>query len=557
MDLVSFSTIGAMVGTLTMVLVYSYLYFMYRERYIFLWAVGWSVLFLRIVFFDSGIVNWKQSILGFTVYQLLFIGCSLVYVWGTYVFIEKPFNKWWTYGAAGASALSILFCLSNVPLLYKVIPPAWFAGIALMWIGIAFFCYLELTTGIGKYITVSAFILWSILTITLPFIIIEPYYAFVVITGGILKLIVVVGTLLVYFEKTRRDLFIKETQYRLFAENAVDIIFRYKLRPVAKFDYISASASAVTGYSPDEYYADPRLFFNSIHPEDAPLVNNYFSAFDHPQELPLAFRFTHRNQKIVWVEQKCILIYNKANQVYAIEGIIRDVTARKQLEQITSWYDRMNMVGYMAATVAHEIRNPMTTVHGYLQLIKRKEKYQDDKDIFQLMIGELDRANTIIREYLSLSRQRVANLKTCSLNNIIETLFPLIQADAISSKVHVQLDLTNIPELSLDEYEIRQLLLNFVRNGIEAMPKGGSLIVRTFQDDSHVVLSISDQGPGIPAQVLEKLGTPFTTTKDTGTGLGLPLCYQIAHRHHAEIDVATNNQGTTFFIHFNPPQPTI
>jgi len=544
-----------MFGTFTMVLVYVYLYLMYRERYILLWALAWSVLSLRILFFDSGIANWKQSIFGFTVYQLLFIGCSLIYVWGTYIFIEKPLNKWWTYGAAGASTLSILFCLSNVPLPYKVIPPAWFAGIALMWIGVAFFRYLELTTGIGKYITASAFILWSILTIAMPFII--QFYAFVAIAGGILRLIIAGGTLLVYFEKTRMDLINKEQQFRLFAENAVDVIFRYKLRPAASFDYISPSASAVTGYSPDDYYANPELFFNSIHPEDAPLVNSYFTTFGHSQELPLSFRFIHRNRKIVWVEQKCVPIYNKANQIQAIEGIIRDITARKQLEQNASWYDRMNMVGYMAATVAHEIRNPMTTVHGYLQLMKRKEKYQGDKDIFQLMIGELDRANTIIREYLSLSRQRVANLKTCSLNNIIETLFPLIQADAISSKVHVQLDLASIPELLLDEYEIRQLLLNFVRNGIEAMPKGGSLIIRSFQDDSHVVLSISDQGPGIPAQVLEKLGTPFTTTKDTGTGLGLPLCYQIAHRHHAEIDVATNNQGTTFFINFNPPQPTI
>ena len=211
------------------------------------------------------------------------------------------------------------------------------------------------------------------------------------------------------------------------------------------------------------------------------------------------------------------------------------------------------MVGSMAATVAHEIRNPMTTVRGYLQLMGKRETYQADKDKIKLMIEEMDRANLIIREYLSLSREKIANLKKCSLNAIIESLFPLIQADANSSKVSVSLDLAPIPDLLLDDNEIRQMLLNLVRNSIEAMPEGGSLAIHTLQKETKTFLSISDQGTGIPSHILDNLGTPFITTKDTGTGLGLPICYQIIHRHNADIKVTTSHKGTTFLIAFTPP----
>jgi len=102
----------------------------------------------------------------------------------------------------------------------------------------------------------------------------------------------------------------------------------------------------------------------------------------------------------------------------------------------------------------------------------------------------------------------------------------------------------------LDKNEIRQLLLNLVRNSIEAMPLGGKLVIKTFQENNDVILSICDQGCGIPSHILDKLGTPFITTKDTGTGLGLPICYQIAHRHSASVDIQTSIQGTIISIYF-------
>lgn len=229
-------------------------------------------------------------------------------------------------------------------------------------------------------------------------------------------------------------------------------------------------------------------------------------------------------------------------------------TAYADLETAQSqiiYQEKMVSIGQLAAAVAHEIRNPMTTVRGYLQLMERRKEYQADKEKLELMIEELDRANAIICEYLSLSRDKLVDLKSHSLNNIVKVLFPLIQASANASNVYVNLDLADIPELFLDENEIRQLLLNLVRNSMEAMPTGGKLDIRTLQENGKVILSISDQGSGLPLHVLNNLGTPFITTKDTGTGLGIPICYQIADRHNAEIKIKTSEYGTKFSICFN------
>jgi signal transduction histidine kinase len=166
------------------------------------------------------------------------------------------------------------------------------------------------------------------------------------------------------------------------------------------------------------------------------------------------------------------------------------------------------------------------------------------------MIQELDRANAIITEYLSLARSKVVELTFQNLNSVVETVFPLIQTYALLTDKCVHLEAEEVPPLGLNEKEIRQLLLNLVRNGLEAMPPGGNLTIRTFKDGEDVVLSVRDEGTGIEPAVLEKLGTPFVTTKDHGTGLGLAVCYSIAARHNAVIEVRTGPAGTTFFIRF-------
>jgi len=227
-----------------------------------------------------------------------------------------------------------------------------------------------------------------------------------------------------------------------------------------------------------------------------------------------------------------------------------DISERRMFEREMARLDRLNLVGQMAAGIGHEVRNPMTTVRGFLQLLGGKEEFKQSKDYFELMIEELDRAKSIISEFLSLAKTKTVDLKPLILNSLIENLFPLIQADAMVSDKNIKIELRDIEILSLNEKEIRQLILNLVRNGMEAMSVSGTLTIQTFMDGEEVVLAVRDQGSGFKAENLEKAGTPFFTTKENGTGLGLATCYSIAARHNAKIQIDTGESGTTFFVRF-------
>lgn len=238
------------------------------------------------------------------------------------------------------------------------------------------------------------------------------------------------------------------------------------------------------------------------------------------------------------------------NEEICILSLFHDLTERRQMEMEISRLDRLNLVGEMAASIGHEIRNPMTTVYGYLQMMRNDKNHHQDIDCLDLMLEELDSANKIITEFLYLAKNRTLELKAIGLNTILRSIFPLLQANAMLQDKGVILQTKEVPDLLLDEKEIRLLILNLVNNGLDSIPAGKNIHISTFMDHSNVVLAVQDQGCGIAKEILEKLGTPFFTTKENGTGLGLAVCYGIATRHNAKIEIQTGSTGTTFLVRF-------
>ena len=260
-------------------------------------------------------------------------------------------------------------------------------------------------------------------------------------------------------------------------------------------------------------------------------------------------------------DQECILFaYNdvtemKRMQTERIEQLTKNLKleADLSLRDEMSRLDRLNLVGQLAAGIAHEIRNPMTTVRGYLQLLGVKPEYEAKKSTFDLMISEVDRANAIITEFLSLAQTKPTELKSQSLNDILNNLYPLLEADAFTQNKQIHFMPWEIPDLELNTNEISQLILNLTHNGLEAMEERGCLTVKSYLQDGNVVLAIADEGCGIPPENINKIGTPFFTTKDNGTGLGLATCYRIAESHKAKIRIDSCPKGTTFFVLFPTP----
>ena len=231
-----------------------------------------------------------------------------------------------------------------------------------------------------------------------------------------------------------------------------------------------------------------------------------------------------------------------------------DISERRQFEKEMARLDQLNLAGQMAAGIGHEIRNPMTTVRGYLQLLGEKPAYVAQKPTFDLMISELDRANAIITEFLSLAQLKETELKSQDLNEILNNIYPLLEADTFTQNKQIFFIPGKIPTLELNGNEITQLVLNLARNGLEAMQEGCTLLVKSYVAHGKVVLAIEDEGCGIPPENLRKVGTPFFTTKDNGTGLGIATCFKIAETHNAKIQIDSSCSGTTFFINFPIPK---
>ncbi|MDQ0271625.1 ATP-binding protein [Cytobacillus purgationiresistens] len=230
--------------------------------------------------------------------------------------------------------------------------------------------------------------------------------------------------------------------------------------------------------------------------------------------------------------------------------LLSDITVKRAQDEKEIYFEKLRIIGEMAAGVAHEVRNPLTTVKGFLQLVAQDEDLLKFKDIFILMIEEIDRINIIISEFLDIAKNKPSKLEKQNLNKIIQSINPLLKTRALKEDKIIRLQLNPIPSLKLDQNEMRQLLINMVNNSLDAMEPNSSVQIKTYLEEGKVVLSISDEGTGIPSDIMDIVSTPFVTSKEKGTGLGLAISFAIAKRNHAIIDYSSDSTGTTFNIRF-------
>ena len=229
--------------------------------------------------------------------------------------------------------------------------------------------------------------------------------------------------------------------------------------------------------------------------------------------------------------------------------MIQDMTELETLKLELSHVERLGIIGQMAAGITHEIRNPMAVVRGFLQLMR--EKSSDNLDhYYRIVLDELDRANSIINDFLALAQNKTEQKEESRLHDIIHELTPLLWADANLRGQSIEVDLDHkVPVLMLNPKEIKQLILNLCRNAMEAMEDKGQLTIITSVVENGIELHVSDTGPGISSEEQAKLFQPFYTTKSKGTGLGLALCQSILDKHGGKISVRSElGVGTTFIV---------
>lgn len=229
----------------------------------------------------------------------------------------------------------------------------------------------------------------------------------------------------------------------------------------------------------------------------------------------------------------------------------RDVTEKLEMDANLHKSDTLSVIGQLAAGVAHEIRNPMTALKGFIQLLEDSSEGKHSM-YFDVISTELNRIDAIINEFLILAKPQAIKFVEHSITQIMSETVNLLGAQAVLYNVQFLLHYDDdLPSLICEPNQLKKVFINMIKNGIEVMPSGGFITITMNQTtDNRIHISIKDEGYGIPEEKLKKLGQPFYTTKERGTGLGLMVSYRIIEEHEGTIKVESEvGKGTVFHVY--------
>lgn len=345
-----------------------------------------------------------------------------------------------------------------------------------------------------------------------------------------------------------------EEKYRIIAENTTDLIGVVDLDGNVK--YVSPSNRLLLGFDPSLY--DGKKIQGFFHSDDRPKVRMAINEMIQTQK-PVKFevRCKHAHGHWVTLEANATPIANDTDQPDSFVVVARDLTERKKTEEMLRKSDKLSVLGQLAAGVAHEIRNPLTSIRGFLQLLQSRAS--GNEDYYEIMLSEIDRINSIVGEFMLLAKPQAMNFTQTDLRQLLRHVISILDTQAILTNVQIYFECEpDLPEIWCVDNQIKQVFVNMLKNAIEAMPTGGSVHIQLKKQDNHVIASFIDHGCGIPEERLPTLGEPFYTTKEKGTGLGLMICYKIIENHHGKIVINSKiDEGSTFSImlpiHKNKP----
>ncbi|GIO88054.1 hypothetical protein J25TS5_49860 [Paenibacillus faecis] len=241
-------------------------------------------------------------------------------------------------------------------------------------------------------------------------------------------------------------------------------------------------------------------------------------------------------------------IYDEHGRIMAYISITRDMTEHNKMEELLRRSEKLTTVGQLAAGVAHEIRNPLTTLRGFLQMQQRtKSINQMHTDI---MLSELDRINLIVSEFLILAKPQAVQFEVRDVRFTLGDVISLLDSEAHLHNIEFQPHFSSSPVLvHCEENQLKQVFINILKNAMEAMPAGGTIRLQLAEESGAAIIRVTDEGEGISKERLEKLGEPFYTNKEKGTGLGLMVTQRIIEGHRGSMRIESElGKGTCVTI---------
>jgi len=249
----------------------------------------------------------------------------------------------------------------------------------------------------------------------------------------------------------------------------------------------------------------------------------------------------------VWLGFNTAVLTDRHGEALGVILSFSDLTEVKRLQEQMELRERLTALGEMSAGIAHELRNPMAVIAGYLNLLSKKTD-ERSQTIIRDITAEINGMNRIIGDLLTFARPASLNRVSVSARELIEgCVANVLQATNAESRVRTVIAVDD-RTLSIDEVLMRQAFSNLIQNAVEAMPDGGTISIEARGERNYSV-EITDTGSGIPPEMIRKIFLPFFTTKDKGVGLGLALTHKIVLSHGGRIDVqSTEGKGTAFTV---------
>ncbi len=331
MDWIIPSVIATLLGTVILAMVYWYLFVRYHERFMKIWAISWTFYLLRF-FFELLVNSGTGESLFIAGQQVANLASGLLLMWGTYSFLGKQQPRWLLYVFMGDGLWIAAGLTMDIPWHILNLPTFLLLGFVYTWTGLIILRSRDLE-GLGKMFAGWGFAAWGLHKLNYPFIGMIPGFApWGYLIAAILEFFVAMGILLVYLEKMRAVLSSGEARFRRLAENAQDIIYRYRLVPNRGYEYVNPAAADITGYTPEEHYADPELLQKITHADDLDILKKLPVLTDEQGKTAIMRTF-RKDGNIVWTEHHTVPFYDERGCLVGFEGIARDITRRRQAEE--------------------------------------------------------------------------------------------------------------------------------------------------------------------------------------------------------------------------------
>jgi PAS domain S-box-containing protein len=350
-----------------------------------------------------------------------------------------------------------------------------------------------------------------------------------------------------------------EAKFRTLLRNVPGACYRCAYDNAYTMEFISDAIADISGYPASDFIGNRvRTYASIIHPDDLAMVGRLVDeARTARTQSSIEYRIIHRDGSVRWVYERGQGIYDGDGKILHIDGAIFDITARKTLEEQVVGQKQMATIGQVAATVSHELRNPLGAISNSMAFLRQMtaNRQLGVERALDRVDRNIERCNTIISDLLEYTSQKELSRAPTALS---AWLRELLAAHGLPEDIVLNLDLGADDEVIIDRDKFSQVVTNLVENAVQALqdpawdaPDGHELhiTVRTESAGPHVRLAVIDTGPGIPEHVLPRIFEPLFTTKSFGVGLGLPTVRQIVEQHGGTLHVeSAAGAGTTFTI---------